>query len=107
MVLHRPIEITTAIVPNDRLSFRGPVACPNCSRQLKYSRWQLNLSGLIALVLTAIACWGFGMRGFLFFASTIVLWFPVYVVWDLIFLRLVPPALEAYRDEDLRPSRRK
>jgi len=84
------------VIPNQQLKLAGPMTCPNCSRRLRYSRWQLRLSGLIALGLTVAFCWALGLRGLWLFVAAIVLWFPVYVVSDVIFLRIVPPKFEAY-----------
>jgi hypothetical protein len=35
-------------------------------------------------------------QGDMVVVGTIVLWFPVYVMWDFIFVRIVPPRFEAY-----------
>ena len=74
----------------------GPVACPVCLRQLQFAGWQLYLSGLISIGLTIALCSFVGLRGAKLFAATVGLWFPVYIVWDFIFLRIVPPKFEAY-----------
>jgi hypothetical protein len=72
------------------------LVCPRCSRQLQPSRSQLKLSGLIAFGLTLGLCWSFGVRGLWIIGLTILFWFPVYVAWDFIFMRIVPPKFEAY-----------
>lgn len=70
--------------------------------------WQLYLSALIAVGLTAVGCYIFlGLRGFWFGLATLILWFPVSVAWNFIFPRLVPPRLEAYIPKDTRTIKSK
>jgi hypothetical protein len=73
-----------------------PLKCPGCSRLLQPARWQLRLSGLIALGLTVILCRLLGIQGFWLLVATLILWFPVYVIWDFTFMRIVTPRFEAY-----------
>ena len=85
------------VIPNEDLRIGQPVTCPTCSRQLQMARWQLYLSGLIALGLTLAGCHIIlDLRGFWLGVATLILWFPVYVVWDFMFLRILPPRFEAY-----------
>src|SRR5579862_7768945 len=90
------------VIRNEGLRIGQPaVTCPNCSRQLQSARWQLHLSGLIALGLTVAVCRiALNLGGVRLLAATGMLWFPVYVVWDFIFLRILPPRFEAYVPED-------
>jgi hypothetical protein len=83
-------------IANKHLTPQGPIICPNCSEQLRHSRWQLRLSGLLALGLTIALCWTFGIRGLWLFVVAILLWFPVYLLSDVAFVRIVPPKLERY-----------
>lgn len=57
---------------------------------------QIDLGNLIALAITIFLCYVFGLRGFWLFAASVVLWFPVLVVWTFIFLRIVRPRFEPY-----------
>jgi hypothetical protein len=73
-----------------------PLKCPGCSRLLQPARWQLRLSGLIALGLTVILCRLLGIQGFWLLVATLILWFPVYFIWDFTFMRRVTPRFEVY-----------
>ncbi len=57
---------------------------------------QLHVSGAIALGLTVAACYLFGLRGIRLLGVVILLWFPIYVAWDFLFVRIVPPKFERY-----------
>jgi hypothetical protein len=88
------------ILPNREVRPGTPLKCPTCSRLLQPARWQLRLSGLIALGLTVALSRLFGIQGFWLLAATVILWFPVYVAWDFAFMRLVTPRFEAYMPKD-------
>jgi hypothetical protein len=94
------------ILPNSELKPGKPLCCPDCSREWQPSRWQLRLSGLIALCLTIGICLLAGLRGFWLLGAIVLFWFPAFVAWDFVFVRLVPPAFEAYRAKDSRKSGR-
>jgi hypothetical protein len=87
------------LVPNVDLKSHGPlVVCPTCSRKLQYSRTQLRLSGLIALVLIPGLCVLFGLRDIvLLIFMSILLWFPVCVALQFFLVWTVPTRLEAYK----------
>ena len=96
------------IIPNTSLKIGQPVTCPSCSRLLQPARWQLTLSGVIAVGLTLAGCHILlGLRGVWLAAATLILWFPVLIVSDLIFCRIVPPRLVAYVPESARNLRRR
>ena len=61
---------------------------------------QLYLSGLIALGLTVALTYFLGMRGFWLVGGIVLLWFPVALIWDFIFVRIVTPRFEAYGGKD-------
>jgi hypothetical protein len=84
------------ILPNRDVRPGVPLVCPRCSRQLQPSQSQLRLSGLIAFGLTLVLCRFLGLRGLWLFGATILFWFPAYVVWDFVFVRVVPPKFETY-----------
>jgi hypothetical protein len=84
------------VVPNSQLTYSGPITCPSCNQLLRYSRWQLHLSSLIAIILSVGFCRWLGIEGFWLFPATTICWLPVFVVWDVIFLRIVTPKLAAY-----------
>ena len=77
-----------------------PVVCPSCKTELQASDAQLWLSGFIALCITATCLYFMGVRGVWFFVAVVVLWFPAYVIWDYIFLLIVPPRFEAFVPKD-------
>src|SRR5579863_8390935 len=88
------------IIPNTNLKIGQPVTCPSCSRLLQPARWQLTLSGVIAVGLTLFGCHILlGLGGVWLAAATLILWFPMLIVSDLIFCRIVPPRLVAYVPE--------
>jgi hypothetical protein len=90
------------ILPNTEVYPDRPLVCPTCAAQLQSSEHQLWLSGFIALCITLAALYFLGLRGAWFAFATILLWFPVYVFWDFIFLRIVPPRFESYHPKDHR-----
>lgn len=86
-----------AVLPNRELSTTRPnIVCPLCCRQLQYATWYSHLSGLIALVLTITLCLFLGLSGFWLFGATVLLWFPVLVLWAFIFARISATRFEAY-----------
>ena len=54
------------------------------------------LSGFVALCLTAVLAYGFGLRGLWLLGATILFWFPIAIIWDFIFIRIVPPRFERW-----------
>ncbi len=83
-------------LPNEELRTGKPLVCPTCSEKLQPQMRQLQVSGTIALGLTVAACYLFGLRGLWLLGVVILLWFPIYVVWDFLFVRIVPPKFERY-----------
>ena len=84
------------IFPAENLRTHEPYTCPHCLRQLQWSRRRLNVSGIIAVLVTASLCYGFGIRGWRLVPATILLWFPVLVVSDYALSLLVRLRFEAY-----------
>ena len=84
------------VLPNTEVKAGRPLTCPGCSRQLQMATGQLYLSGLIGLCLDTALCLLIGLRGLTLLVAIVLLWFPVYVAWDFIFVRLVKPRFEAY-----------
>jgi hypothetical protein len=77
-----------------------PVVCPTCLAKLQYSSGQLWLSAFVALCIDLAILYLIGLRGVWLAIATILLWFPVCVVWEFVFVRIVPPRFEAYTPKD-------
>jgi len=84
-------------LPNTELHLRPPFVCPTCSEKLQYQTRQLHVSAAISLGLTVAACYLFGLRGLRLFGAVILLWFPISLVWEFIFVRIVPTRFERYQ----------
>jgi hypothetical protein len=61
---------------------------------------QLYLSGLIALGLTIALTYFLGLRGFWLLGAIVLIWFPVYLIWEFIFARIVTTRFEPYGGKD-------
>ena len=88
------------ILPATELRAGKPLTCPQCLRQLQWSRRQMNVSSTIAALITALLCYAFGIRGWRMIPATIVFWFPVYVVSDGIFRLLFKSRFEPFEPRD-------
>jgi hypothetical protein len=84
------------ILPNSELYPGKPLKCPKCAALLQPSRSQGLLSAFIGLCFTLVVCYLVGLSGGWFFIAAIVLWFPVFVVCNFVFVRLTPPRFETY-----------
>lgn len=73
-----------------------PVVCPTCGAKLQPSIREGRLSGLIGLCLTLAICYLLGLSGVWFVVATILLWFPIFVIWGFFFVRLRRPRFETY-----------
>jgi hypothetical protein len=73
-----------------------PLVCGTCRAKLQRSIGQLRLSALVGLCFTVAICYFFGVSREWFLVATILLWFPVYVIWDSIFVRVTPPRFETF-----------
>jgi hypothetical protein len=73
-----------------------PVVCPTCAAKLQPSTSRGRLSLLVGFCLSAAICYFFGLSPTWFVAATIVLWFPITVIWLHFFGRIVPPVFEAF-----------
>ena len=73
-----------------------PVVCPICEAKLQPSIGQGRLSALIGLCLTVAICYFLGVSREWFLVATVLLWFPVFVIWGFIFARMVPPRFETF-----------
>ena len=85
---------------NEGLRPGKPLVCPTCSEKLQPQMRQLHVSGAIALGLTVAACYLFGLRGLWLLGAVIFLWFPIYIAWDFLFVRIVPPRFERYEPRE-------
>ena len=94
-----------ATLDNTKVRHGKPVVCPSCSARLQPSTRQIDLGNLIALAITIGLCYLFGLRGFWLLAASVVLWFPVLVVWTFVFLRLVRPRFKPYVAKDCNDER--
>jgi hypothetical protein len=70
--------------------------CPTCAAQLQPSERQLWVSVAIALCISIALADVLRLTGIWFVVATVLLWFPVSIAWDFIFVRIVPPRFEAY-----------
>lgn len=77
-----------------------PLVCPSCAAKLQHSRAQLRLSGLIALCITLALLYFLGIKRVWLVVATVLLWFPLCIVWEFVFVRIVPPRFEAYVPKD-------
>jgi len=77
-----------------------PIVCPDCKAQLQPSDRQMWLSGFIALCIVIAVLYLFDVSGVWLIVATILLWFPAYVIWAFVFVRIVPPRFEAYVPKD-------
>ncbi len=84
------------ILPNTEVWPNRPLTCPTCSRQLQLEKRQGYFSALIALGLTVLLAYFSGLRGFWLIGASALLWFPVFLVWEFIFARIVPTRFEPY-----------
>jgi len=83
-------------LPNEEVWPGKPLVCPTCSQELQPEMRQLYLAGVIGLGLTFGGSYLFGLRGLWLVAATVVLWFPITLAWDFIFVRIKPPRFEKY-----------
>jgi hypothetical protein len=88
------------ILRNTDLHKGEPLICPVCGAKLQHSTSQLHLSGFIALCVALLVLYLLGLRGIWLVVTTVLVWFPVYVAWDFVFTRIVPPRFEAYVPKD-------
>jgi hypothetical protein len=84
------------ILPNSDHHPGKPIRCPRCAALLQPSTSRGALSAFIGLCFTLVVCYLLGLSGAWFFVAAMVLWFPVFVVWEFIFERLTPPRFETY-----------
>jgi hypothetical protein len=87
-------------LPNEKVWPGKPLICPTCSQELQPEDRQLHISGTIALGLTLAGCYLFGLRGLWLVGAVVVLWFPIYIAWEFIFVRIVPPRFEKYQSAE-------
>jgi hypothetical protein len=81
-----------------------PLLCPACGAKLQPARGQLRLSALVALCLSIAFAYVLGIRGPWLILAVVLFWFPVGIVWEFIFARIVPPRFEAYVPKDYNGS---
>lgn len=98
-LMRRPIlkcPFCDGVLPNTELRPGRPLKCPSCCRPLQLARWHIRISGLIALGLTMTLCRFLNLGVLWLFGATILLWFPIYVIWDALFVWISNPRFEAY-----------
>ena len=84
------------IIPNTQFRPAGPITCPSCSRQLSVASWHLKLTTRVPIVLTLALCYFVGFRGFRYVIASVLLYFPVFLAWTFLLVRLIPPRFEPY-----------
>jgi len=84
------------ILRNTDVYPRHAIPCPTCGAKLQPSLRQGYLSGVIALCCTVAACYLVGLSGFWLILATVLFWFPVFVIWEFIFVRIAKPRFEAF-----------
>jgi len=89
--------ICNATLDNREVRHGKPLVCPSCSASLQPSSRQGNIGGLAALAIAICICYLFGLRGLWLLVASVIIWFPVGVVWMFVFYRIVPPRFEPYR----------
>lgn len=77
-----------------------PIVCPDCGAELQPSDRQMWLYGLGALFTLMAVLYFLDVSGVWFIVATILLWFPVYLIWMFFFDRVFPPRFEAYVPKD-------
>jgi hypothetical protein len=93
--------------PSCRSSFRHnfpqrgrPVTCPTCARQLMAPIWFKNLVFWSGVGLAILISWFVELRGPWLFIGTILLAFPVLVVWSLSLGQIIPTPLKPFLPEE-------
>jgi len=85
------------MIPNPDMHADRPVVCPNCAARLQQSEGQIWLSALAALCISLGVAQLLNLSGVWFVVATVLLWPPALKIWhQRIFVRMVPPRLEAY-----------
>jgi hypothetical protein len=83
-------------IPNTQFAAGRPLTCPSCSQQLRISGWYMNLSNLTALGLSLGVGFIIGYKGLWLAVVAGLLWFPINIAWNFLFVRLIPPRFEVY-----------
>lgn len=86
-----------AILDNKQVRHGKPLVCPSCSAELQPSERPGYIGELIAIAIAICICYWFGLRGLWLFIASVIIWFPVFVAWMFVFVRIVPPQFEPYR----------
>jgi len=77
-----------------------PVTCPTCARQLMTPNWFKNLVFWSGVGLAILLSWLVDLRGPWLFIGTILLAFPILVVWSLSLGQIIPTPLTPYLPEE-------
>jgi len=92
------------IIPNRQLALSGSHHLSELFSGIAvFAARQMNVIGLTALIPTVIICKWAGLEGFWLIAGSLIAWFPVFIICDLIILRIVTPKLEAYGRGETEP----
>jgi hypothetical protein len=93
------------ILPNREVKPGSPLVCPSCSQKLQFAGGQLRLSVFVAIGLSIGMCFLLGLRDLWFLLATVLFWFPMLLIWEFIFVRIVPPKFELYDPEGRRSNK--
>src|SRR5580698_100509 len=69
---------------------------PTCGAKLQPSTRRGRLEALIGLCFTVAICYFLGLSREWFLVTTVLLWFPMFVVCGYLLGRIVPPVFEAF-----------
>lgn len=94
LVLKCPV--CAAAFTNRDVHAENPFECPNCRETLHTSPWYLTLCALGAALLALLISILVGVGSWLLIPAAAILWFPVFWVGLIYFVRVVPPRIVPY-----------
>jgi len=83
-----------AAITNKYIAWES-LTCQSCNRELVISSWYLKLGAWGGIVVTVLFCVLLGLQGLRLMIASVVLYFPITLLWSLALKRLFPPRLEA------------
>ena len=84
------------IQQNIKLRVGKPIECFGCGAQLQLSISQGYSSAFVGLCIVVGVCFLLRLSLTWLVIAVILFWFPAFVLWNFIFVRIVPPRLERY-----------
>ena len=85
------------VLPNSELWPNRPMTCPSCSKELQLEKRQGYISASMALGLTVLLTHlGLGVSGAWLIPCAVLLWIPVFVIWEYIGAFIFPTRFEPY-----------